>query len=687
MPGELLNRQHPFRRKMRQNPCPRRLVVHFRVFTMTMRWNLRRFTAGFVALAVLLLGSPSHSADDKDEKQDAPFAESLGIKMVQIKPGSFMMGSSAEQIAMHLNHDAKAKAEDYANEQPAHKVEITRQFSLSAHEITVGQFRQFVEDTKYKTDAELNGLGGLGYDAEGENQQGPEFNWKNVGYEQTDQHPVSNLSWNDAVAFCDWLTRKEGLDAVYRLPTEAEWEYACRAGTDTLYPNGDDPEEQVRIGNVADVSCVQKCPGWKVIDASDGVVFTAPVGSFAPNAWGLYDMIGNVSEWCLDGYEESYYQRSPAEDPFETPESAPFRALHGGSFRLKYCRSASRFFTQPWMLLNDVGFRVVRVLAQNDVRNQTRDGNAPQPLTDSNEKPTRPLKESLGIKMVEIKPGSFQRGSTDRQISMLLKLFPDLEPDDYEQERPALTVKMTRAFSLSAHEITVGQFRQFVEETKYKTQGEYNGVGGYGFVPTTFAFEQKVEYTWKNPGYSQKDDHPVVNVTWHDASAFCLWLTRKEGQTAYYRLPTEAEWEYACRAGSDTLYPGGDDPEGLVSIANIADSALQRKFPDLVRTVEANDGFVFTAPVGSRKPNRWGIYDMIGNVREWCLDSYDEDFHRRSPKQYSQVRWSLSPISTFRGGSWADDGSEGRCAFRYGMDKETPYCLVGFRVVRVPLKD
>ena len=122
-----------------------------------------------------------------------------------------------------------------------------------------------------------------------------------------------NVSWNDAVAFCKWLSKKES--KTYRLPTEAEWEYACRAGTTTRYYSGDDPETLAKVGNVADATFEAEFHRGYSIRAGDGYVFTAPVGSFNPNAFGLYDMHGNARQWCADWYGAEYYAASPRDDP------------------------------------------------------------------------------------------------------------------------------------------------------------------------------------------------------------------------------------------------------------------------------------------------------------------------------------------------------------------------------------
>ena len=169
-----------------------------------------------------------------------------------------------------------------------------------------------------------------------------------------------NVSWNDAVAFADWLSRKEGV--TYRLPTEAEWEYACRAGTTTRYSSGDDPEGLAAVANIADGTAKAKYPDWTTIAAQDGFVYTAPVGRYNPNAWGLFDMHGNVWEWCSDGYAADYYKRSPVDDP-PGPDGASYRVIRGGGWNIepRYARSANRDGSAPGDRDSDLGFRLARV--------------------------------------------------------------------------------------------------------------------------------------------------------------------------------------------------------------------------------------------------------------------------------------------------------------------------------------
>jgi len=170
------------------------------------------------------------------------------------------------------------------------------------------------------------------------------------------------VSWNDATAFCQWLNRKES--KTYRLPTEAEWEYACRAGSTTRYFNGDDPEDLALIGNVADAKAKAQFSdcAW-TIRGSDGYVYTAPVGKFRSNGSGLYDMHGNVKEWCADRYDAAYYKDSPSEDP-AGPATGPYRVARGGGWydRAGLCRSAVRAYHSPRARAYDFGFRVASVL-------------------------------------------------------------------------------------------------------------------------------------------------------------------------------------------------------------------------------------------------------------------------------------------------------------------------------------
>lgn len=161
-----------------------------------------------------------------------PLTNSLGMVFVQLPAGQVLMGSPkdyAEAMARKVTYDWYR--DSAPSEWPQRRVRITKPFHLGKHEVTLGQFRAFVDATLYRTDAERDGKGAGGKRAGEWVEQAPEFSWKNTGYNRADNEPVNNVSWNDAVAFCAWLSKKEA--ATYRLPTEAEWEYAARADTTT----------------------------------------------------------------------------------------------------------------------------------------------------------------------------------------------------------------------------------------------------------------------------------------------------------------------------------------------------------------------------------------------------------------------------------------------------------------------
>jgi formylglycine-generating enzyme required for sulfatase activity len=327
-----------------------------------LKWPLTLVTA-----VILASSSAAVAAGPAPAAATRQIANSIGMKLVLIPAGEFTMGSreSAEDTAAFFNKTYGGddlKADVFQDEHPQHRVRITRPFYLGAYHVTRGQFRQFVADTGYETEAERGDKKG----AYGWNPDRKEFgfnkkySWQNTGFEQTDEHPVVNVSWDDAMAFCKWLSRKEGI--TYRLPTEAEWEYACRAGTTTRYYSGDDPETLAKVGNVADAAAKAKFPAWNyTIKASDGYVFTSPVGSFQPNAFGLYDMHGNACQWCADWYGEKYYDASPADDP-TGPDSGHYRVLRGGSWNYRSCitRSAYRDWIAPDYRYGNSGFRVAR---------------------------------------------------------------------------------------------------------------------------------------------------------------------------------------------------------------------------------------------------------------------------------------------------------------------------------------
>jgi sulfatase modifying factor 1 len=284
---------------------------------------------------------------------------SLAMRLALVPPGTFLMGSTAAEVERAKSNSPEAKPEWFAYEKQ-HRVRLTRPYYLGMHEVTVGQFRMFVDASGHKTDAERDGQG-VGYsESEAKLAKGPKFTWKNPGWPQTSDHPVVNVSWNDADAFCRWLSKREG--RTYRLPTEAEWEYACRAGTTTQFNCGDAEGSLHLAGNTGDQSFRLK-HRLAPLEGSwdDGNAFTAPIGRFKPNAFGLYDMHGNVWEWCQDTFWQDY-EALPIDNPANLA-AGPARSIRGGSWNnLSWaCRSAFRNADAPGYRGHDLGFRVVAV--------------------------------------------------------------------------------------------------------------------------------------------------------------------------------------------------------------------------------------------------------------------------------------------------------------------------------------
>ncbi len=289
-------------------------------------------------------------------------ANSIGMKMTLIPPGEFMMGSNSSRGDLETAGFVLVDTFDNSDEQPAHGVKITNPFYMGIHEVTRGQFAAFVNDTGYQTEAEKDGKGGYGLDAAGNGPQKPEYNWKDNGMSQTDSHPVVNVSWNDAVEFIKWLSKKEGKQ--YRLPTEAEWEYCCRAGSETHFSSGDSLASLKGFGNVLDASYKGKYTNndhklFQPFPFDDGFVYASPVGRFKAKMFGLHDMHGNVWEWCSDWYGKDYYARSPLGDPAGAT-SGSNRVLRGGSWGNSAweCRSAIRFDGDPSFRNFLLGFRM-----------------------------------------------------------------------------------------------------------------------------------------------------------------------------------------------------------------------------------------------------------------------------------------------------------------------------------------
>jgi formylglycine-generating enzyme len=250
---------------------------------------------------------------------------------------------------------------------------------------------------------------------------------------------------------------------------------------------------------------------------------------------------------------------------------------------------------------------------------------------------TPDIDTTTGMELVFIKGGCYEMG--------------DSVGDGDANERPVHTV-CVNDFSIGKFAVTNAQYRKFRPQ---HDSGKYEG-------------------------YSLNDDkQPVVNVSWYDAVAFTKWLSEKTGQT--YRLPTEAEWEYAERAGTKTGRFWGNNPDDACKYANVADMTAKKRWPRWTAFF-CDDGYAVSAPVGSFKPNGYGLYDMLGNVWEWTEDVYDSAAYTKLPKN-NPVYEGSGEYRVMRGGGWSNGPLGVRSSHRVGLSPDFGHHALGFRLVKV----
>ena len=262
---------------------------------------------------------------------DTLFDGLTASRFVRIPGGCFVMGqSSADKTELVAAEGQKKYDKYFGDELPRHRVCVDT-FWLAEKEVTVGLWRRFIKATGFKTDAERNADGKEGsyaYKSGSNWKWRAGYYWGKCGFSQSNSHPVTCVSFNDVKKFMAWLNR-QGKHR-FRLPTEAEWEYACRGGTQTIRFWGNSSNRACAYANVADLTKNAEKFSWnRKHNCSDGYYYTAPVGSFKANPFGLYDMHGNVWEWCADWYGENYYRNSPAKNP-QGPTSGSSRVDRGG---------------------------------------------------------------------------------------------------------------------------------------------------------------------------------------------------------------------------------------------------------------------------------------------------------------------------------------------------------------------
>ncbi len=292
------------------------------------------------------------------------------------------------------------------------------------------------------------------------------------------------------------------------------------------------------------------------------------------------------------------------------------------------------------------------------------------------------LGKGVTMELVLVPAGEFMMGSR-QPIAEAIERYGGSK-DDYVDEYPRHRVRITRPFYMGKYEVTVGQFKRFVEDTNYVTDAEKGTKddedgrkGGHVTDAKGPAEAWSEDASFRNPGFKQTDDHPVVLVSWNDATAFCKWLAKRSARAV--RLPTEAEWEYACRAGTETAYWWGDEMDRSGKVANVLDEAAAAKWPPKSgnRAMPMKDGYIYTSPVGRFKANALGLHDMAGNVCEWCGDwgaPYPES------SQTDPTGPARGMYRIVRGGGWGSTAGDCRCAVRGGDKPGYRDDSDGFRV-------
>jgi formylglycine-generating enzyme required for sulfatase activity/tRNA A-37 threonylcarbamoyl transferase component Bud32 len=346
------------------------------------------------------------------------------------------------------------------------------------------------------------------------------------------------------------------------------------------------------------------------------------------------------------------------------PQAMPVQHFPGSSLHVGPAVSALNVQHPPggrrskWFVVGAVMATVV--LAGVALAVVTLRGTPPVPATTAAVSTSQT--NTIGMKLVLIPPGKFLMGS------------PATEKLRNPTESPQHEVTISKPFYMGAYEVTVGQFRQFVKATGYKTDAEASGRGAARWFPEEKTFKADARCNWQNPGWQQEDDYPVVCVSWNDARAFCVWLSQKENRS--YRLPTEAEWEYACRARTFTPFSYGSSL-----------SSFQANFNGNVPYGDASRGPYLerATKVGSFRPNDFGLYDMHGNVTEWTADYFAAEYPANAQVDPTgPEKGNEHQDRVYRGGSWIDYGQLCRSAMRGSNPPRSSFNVIGFRVICEP---
>ena len=539
-----------------------------------------------IAMVLGLVGALTVMAQEvKPESVEViDLGKDVKLEMVLIPAGKFKMGSNKIPIDPFSNIEVKQPAK---NELPQHDVTLTKPFYMGKHEVTQEQWFEIMGE--------------------------------NPSREKGRKLPVTVVSWEDCQVFIKKLNAKT--NGGFRLPTEAEWEYACRAGTTTAYSFGDKiTPKDANYGRGGRIKLVGSCNS---------------------NAFGLYDMHGNVWEWCGDWHGD--YLAAAVTDP-KGPATGKDRVLRGGSFDFdeSATRSSTRYLNTPTFQSPDFGFRLMR----------TADIKAGAVPTVTKPDPTAVIPATgnlLVAPFIEAKAKEAQK-----EVAKSLKREVEEKEDLGKDVKLEMVLVPAGKFKMGSPESEKGR-------SKAETLHEVTLTNPFYMGKYEVTQEQWEAVMGKNPSIRKGAKLPVTNVSWEDCQDFIKKLNAKTN--GGYRLPTEAEWEYACRAGSTTAYSFGD--KITPKDANYEDSKIGKP-----------------VVTGSYKPNAFGLYDMHGNVYEWCEDWY-EDYPAGAVIDPKGPGTGESRV-VLRGGSFFYNVSTARSSNRFFYTPTFRYFNYGFRLARTP---
>ena len=565
------------------------------------------------------------------------------MEMVYVAPGSFQMGSDGE----------------VDDEKPVHKVTLTKGYWIGKYPVTQAQWNALVSAMDVSFD------GGRPVAFYSKNGIGRDL----VSGMDTSDFPMENLSWDDCSSLVGALNKADGEGWRWSLPTEAQWAFAARGGNKSrgyTYSGGNDMDA---VGWYYENSGNRKLPDGdcdlEKLERNKGRPHSVKEKDIG-NELGIVGMSGNVWEWCNDWYGEDYYSISPTEDP-QGPVSGRKRVLRGGGWisRARYCRSVYRNWFSPSHRGDDYGIRLCcsaepretgaeqgksQAVAQVDRRDDTKvlrddtsvlrnDADVSRNDTNVSRNDTKVLRRDTNVSRndSDVSHGVLPKNPQQGQVASLRL------PGGMMMEMIYIA---PGTFTMGSPVSEVGRFKDETQHRVTLTKGYW-----LGKYEVTQAQWQSV--MGERPSMFQGGDRPVENVSWEDCQEFVNTINSQLNCGA--RLPTEAEWEYACRAESTGAFAGNGDLDDMGWYDDNSDK---------------------THPVGQKSANAWGFHDTHGNVWEWCDDWYGE-YGRAATDPRGPVSGRYRVL---RGGSWSRNARGCRSAYRgrYGPDRRV--CSYGFRL-------